>query len=302
MMKRMLSDVINRIPIDMLVKDREQVMEEMTVKFSQNPAFLKVMLAFVKASFKVVSLPGIRDVHPWVSDKETHGVTLPINEDLKFNNVLLPYPVISEFIERSSYRMLMNVCGCRKAYDCPNHSPEIGCLNLGESVLDMPPGIGDPTLDVIRLMKRVEFCIITTQSKVVTETVKKTLQVLLQLDIPIIGIIQNMATHDRSLKGQIDKLGVPLLGQIPFDAQLEGTTGNPQKLLQTDFSKSARGLIAEHIEKGFQEPEAIGKNKPVTGRHLSLLTTAWYFRTKISGAPGGRSTRSTIAPSGTKNF
>jgi len=90
----------------------------------------------------VLSLPVLRDVHPWVNDKHTHGATLPINEELKFNNMLLPYPIISEFIEKSSHRMIMNVCGCRQAYACPNHSPEIGCLNLGESVLDMTPGLG----------------------------------------------------------------------------------------------------------------------------------------------------------------
>ena len=38
--------------------------------------------------------------------------------------------------------MIMNVCGCRVAYGCKNHAPTMGCINLGESVLDMPPGIG----------------------------------------------------------------------------------------------------------------------------------------------------------------
>lgn len=46
----------------------------------------------MKLSFKV---------DPWVSDKHSHGVTLPINDELKYNNVLLPYPFISEFIEKS---------------------------------------------------------------------------------------------------------------------------------------------------------------------------------------------------------
>jgi hypothetical protein len=32
---------------------------------------------------------------------------LPINEELKVDNVLLPYPIISEFIDMSSHRMIM---------------------------------------------------------------------------------------------------------------------------------------------------------------------------------------------------
>ena len=48
--------------------------------------------------------------------------------------------------------------------------------SLDYLIIDMPPGIGDATLDVIRLMKKVSFCVITTQSKVVLETVKRTLK------------------------------------------------------------------------------------------------------------------------------
>jgi len=59
-------------------------------------------------------------------------------------------------------------------------------------LVDMPPGIGDATLDTIRLMKRAEFLIVTTQSKVTLETVKKVLKILKELRVPIIGIIENM--------------------------------------------------------------------------------------------------------------
>jgi UDP-glucose 4-epimerase len=133
-----VKNIVDRLPLDYLTMDQE----ELTLKFSTNRKFLQLMLGFVRLSIKVLSRPGIRDVHPWVSDKHTHGVTLPINEELKYDNMLLPYPIISEFIDKSSHRMIMNVCGCRQAYDCQNHSPELGCLNLGESVLDMAPGLG----------------------------------------------------------------------------------------------------------------------------------------------------------------
>ncbi len=116
--------------------------DEMVAKYSQNRPMLKVFLGSIKALFKVFSLPGIRNVHPWVSEKYTHGVMLPINEELNVDNVPLPYPIIAEFIEKSSHRMIMHVCGCRQTYDCSNHPIGIGCINLGESVLDMSPGLG----------------------------------------------------------------------------------------------------------------------------------------------------------------
>ena len=36
----------------------------------------------------------------------------------------------------------MHGCGCRRAYDCRNHSPDIGFLFMGESVTKISPGLG----------------------------------------------------------------------------------------------------------------------------------------------------------------
>ena len=78
-----------RIPLDQILPDRE----EMVLKFSTNRPFLQALLGSIKVAFKVVSLPVIRDVHPWVSDKHTHGVTLPINQDFMFDLVFTFAPL-----------------------------------------------------------------------------------------------------------------------------------------------------------------------------------------------------------------
>lgn len=111
-------------------------------KYSKNRTFLRVMLGVIKSVFKVISLPGIRDRHSWVHPEKNMSTVLPINVELKQNGVLVPVPIVSELINKSSYRMIMNVCGCRQAYDCENHSPEIGCLFMGESVKRISPGLG----------------------------------------------------------------------------------------------------------------------------------------------------------------
>ncbi len=116
--------------------------DEIIAKFSTNRTFLKFFLGSIKFLFKVFSLPGIRKNHPWVSEKYTYSAVLPINEELTVDNVLLPYPIINEIIDRSSHRMIMNVCGCRLTYDCQNHPIDIGCINMGESVLDLSPALG----------------------------------------------------------------------------------------------------------------------------------------------------------------
>ena len=59
-------------------------------------------------------------------------------------------------------------------------------------VIDMPPGIGDAILDLVRLIKRIEFLIVTTPSLLAFETVKKQVALLCELKMPIIGVIENM--------------------------------------------------------------------------------------------------------------
>src|SRR4030065_1764484 len=63
-------------------------------------------------------------------------------------------------------------------------------------VIDMPPGIGDAVLDLIRLVKNIEFLIITTPSQLAFETVKKLATLIRELNIPVIGVIENMKMNE----------------------------------------------------------------------------------------------------------
>ncbi|RLB18023.1 MAG: ATP-binding protein [Deltaproteobacteria bacterium] len=111
-------------------------------------------------------------------------------------------------------------------------------------ILDMPPGIGDSTLDVIRLLKRAEFLIITTESRVTLDVVKKLLNLLKELKAPIIGVIENMKlTRSSFLSKEIGALDVPFLGEIDFDRGLEDAIGNVDHILKTRFAESMKEII-----------------------------------------------------------
>ena len=116
-------------------------------------------------------------------------------------------------------------------------------------IIDMPPGIGDTTLDTIRLMKKTGFLIITTQSKVVLGTVKKVLEMLRELEVPIIGVIENMMiTKSSFVREQIRAFNVPLLGEIDFDENLEDSIGNVNKLLKTNFVRNIEEIVLSTSE------------------------------------------------------
>jgi ATP-binding protein involved in chromosome partitioning len=105
-------------------------------------------------------------------------------------------------------------------------------------VLDMPPGIGDATLDLIRLIKNIEFIIVTTPSQLAFETVKKLTSLLNSLKIPIVGIIENMKMKGSPpTKQQVLGRRLQLLGEIPYDPDVEETIGNAEKLLETTLAE-----------------------------------------------------------------
>ncbi|MGB9740505.1 MAG: P-loop NTPase [Candidatus Bathyarchaeia archaeon] len=114
-------------------------------------------------------------------------------------------------------------------------------------IIDMPPGIGDATLDVIRLIKQIKFLIITTPSQLAFETVKKLISLLKDLKVQVLGVVENMKMdHSDLIQQKVLSLDVPYLGELPFDAKIEYAVGNVNKLLDSDFAKKI-GEIASKI-------------------------------------------------------
>jgi ATP-binding protein involved in chromosome partitioning len=100
-------------------------------------------------------------------------------------------------------------------------------------IIDMPPGIGDAVLDLVRLVERIEFLIVTTPSLLAFEVVKKQVEVLSELKMPIVGVVENMKRESSNvIKDECKKLGLKYLGVVDYDARVEDAIGNPEKLLQ----------------------------------------------------------------------
>ncbi len=113
-------------------------------------------------------------------------------------------------------------------------------------LLDMPPGIGDATLDMIRLVKRIKFLIVTTPSRLAFETVRKLTSLLSELEIPIVGVIENMKMKESQfIQRQVECKGIRFLGEIPFDATLEEAIGTLDRLLETEFSRKLEEILED---------------------------------------------------------
>jgi ATP-binding protein involved in chromosome partitioning len=112
-------------------------------------------------------------------------------------------------------------------------------------VLDMPPGIGDATLDLIRLIQKIEFLIVTTPSRLAFETVRKLAGLLKELKVPMIGVVENMKIdQSKTIQQQTRKLGLTYLGEIPYDMKVEEAIGNTKLLLNTTLADIVKDITA----------------------------------------------------------
>lgn len=121
--------------------------------------------------------------------------------------------------------------------------------NLDFLILDMPPGIGDITLDLLRFMKNVKFLVVTTPSRLAFETVRKLLDLLRETGNSVLGVIENMQMQDSSwVRSQVEAKGFRYLGALPFDFELEQRISNIEGILMTKFSENLKKII-ENLEQ-----------------------------------------------------
>lgn len=117
-------------------------------------------------------------------------------------------------------------------------------------VIDMPPGLGDIKLDMARLLPRAEYLFIATGSRLVIETVERTLGLLSQLELRIAGIIENMNRQPSTAVAELAAAhAITHLGTLPFDPTVEDAFGDAEKMRETVFSKKLHSVTEQLIRR-----------------------------------------------------
>lgn len=115
-------------------------------------------------------------------------------------------------------------------------------------VVDMPPGIGDATLDTIRLIPRIEFVVVTTPSRVAYQSVRRMILLLKELGIPMSGVVENMVMKPSDyVESDVLKLGLDYLGSIEYDEAVEKSLGDVDALSETGFYKRVGEILPGHL-------------------------------------------------------
>jgi ATP-binding protein involved in chromosome partitioning len=129
-------------------------------------------------------------------------------------------------------------------------------------LMDLPPGTGDVALTLSQKVKVTGAVVVTTPQAVATDDVYKSVSMCKKVNIPILGVVENMSwfvdtagvKHELFGKGGgqavADFCGVPLLGQVPLDPTVRewGDKGTPVvQASPTSEAAKALAAIAERV-------------------------------------------------------
>ena len=138
-------------------------------------------------------------------------------------------------------------------------------LPLDYLIVDLPPGTGDIHLSISQRAPLTAAIIVTTPQDIALLDAKKGLQMFEKVSVPVLGVVENMATyccpncgHEAHIFGQdggkrlAETCGVPLLGAMPLDLGIreQSDSGRPTLVAAPDsavanlYREMARKLAA----------------------------------------------------------
>lgn len=138
--------------------------------------------------------------------------------------------------------------------------------DLDYLLIDLPPGTGDIQLTLAQKIPVAGAIIVTTPQDIATLDAKKALKMFQKVEVPVLGIVENMALHVCSNCGHEEHLfgegggqrmaaqyGVPLLGSLPLDIAIreQGDAGQPvviaapESAVAQAYRQTARAMAAQ---------------------------------------------------------
>lgn len=131
--------------------------------------------------------------------------------------------------------------------------------DLDYLIIDSPPGTGDEPLSVCQLIGKLDGAVVvTTPQKVAAVDVRKSINFCRKLNVPVLGVVENMSGFACPKCGEVttvfcsgagreiarDML-VPFLGSVPIDPMLAEACDNGQAFVQHFASTpTAKALLA----------------------------------------------------------
>jgi len=159
-------------------------------------------------------------------------------------------------------------------------------------IIDAPPGTGDEPLSIAQTVKGVHAVVVTTPQAIALADVRKSINFCKSVEMPIIGVVENMSGYICPHCEQITNIfssgggeqtardfDLPFLGRIPMDPRvvIAGDTGLPYLSSQEETpATKAFGKIVD----------AVGQRMPAITK-INLETVAPLSATGCGCGPSG---------------
>jgi ATP-binding protein involved in chromosome partitioning len=142
-------------------------------------------------------------------------------------------------------------------------------------LIDLPPGTGDVQLSLSQMVPLSGAVTVTTPQEVALHDVRKGMAMFQKVNVPLLGIIENMSYFVCGHCGErteifshgggeraAEKLGVPFLGRIPIDPVIRegGDSGHP--IVVTDPTSPQAEAFRDIARKLIDELEGDTKGGP----------------------------------------
>ena len=126
-------------------------------------------------------------------------------------------------------------------------------------IIDLPPGTGDIQLTLAQKIPVAGAVIVTTPQDIALLDARRAVHMFRKVDVPILGVVENMSTHICTACGHEEALfghgggelmakdfEIPLLGQLPLTMEIRSSldAGQPTMMqnLDSPIAKSYRSL------------------------------------------------------------
>jgi ATP-binding protein involved in chromosome partitioning len=163
---------------------------------------------------------------------------------------------------------------------------ETNWVDLDYLIIDLPPGTGDIQLTLCQRVPVSGALIVTTPQDIALLDARKGLKMFEKVEVPVLGIVENMAIHICSQCGHAEHIfgegggahmsaqyHVPLLGSLPLDIHIREQADGGTPTVAADPEGKIAGMYREIARKTAAQLSLQARNKSIQFPKIVIQNT-----------------------------